>query len=55
MPEPDTAGPLVTALTVAVVEAAEDLAAASPGGRLSRPMLGVLDEALESEAVADAG
>jgi len=40
-----TAGPLVTALTVAVVEAAEDLAAASPGGRLPRPMLGVLDEA----------
>jgi type IV secretory pathway TraG/TraD family ATPase VirD4 len=40
-----TAGPLVTALTVAVVEAAEELAAASPGGRLPRPMLGVLDEA----------
>lgn len=40
-----TAGPLVTALTVAVVEAAEELAAASPGGRLARPMLGVLDEA----------
>ncbi|WP_029212103.1 TraM recognition domain-containing protein [Arsenicicoccus bolidensis] len=40
-----TAGPLVTALTVAVVEAAEALAAASPGGRLARPMLGVLDEA----------
>ena len=40
-----TAGPLVTALTVAVVEAAEELAAASHGGRLPRPMLGVLDEA----------
>lgn len=40
-----TAGPLVTALTVAVVEAAEDLAAASSGGRLPRPMLAVLDEA----------
>lgn len=40
-----TAGPLVTALTVAVVEAAEELAAASPGGRLSTPLLGVLDEA----------
>lgn len=40
-----TAGPLVTALTVAVVEAAEELAAASPGGRLPRPILGVLDEA----------
>lgn len=40
-----TAGPLVTALTVAVVEAAEELAAASPGGRLSIPLLAVLDEA----------
>ncbi|GAB3918917.1 hypothetical protein GCM10011575_28940 [Microlunatus endophyticus] len=40
-----TAGPLVTALTVAVVEAAEELAAQSPGGRLAAPMLGILDEA----------
>lgn len=40
-----TAGPLVTALTVAVVEAAEELAAGSAGGRLSVPLLGVLDEA----------
>lgn len=40
-----TAGPLVTALTVAVVEAAEELAVHSPGGRLSTPLLGVLDEA----------
>ncbi len=40
-----TAGPLVTALTVAVVEAAEELAATSPGGRLATPLLGVLDEA----------
>ncbi|MDA8438497.1 MAG: TraM recognition domain-containing protein, partial [Propionibacterium sp.] len=40
-----TAGPLVTALTVAVVEAAEDLAARSPRGRLPTPLLGVLDEA----------
>ena len=40
-----TAGPLVTALTVAVVEAAEELAARSPGGRLSTPLVGVLDEA----------
>jgi len=40
-----TAGPLVTALTVAVVEAAEELAARSAHGRLSVPMLGVLDEA----------
>lgn len=40
-----TAGPLVTALTVAVVEAAEELAARSAGGRLSTPLVGVLDEA----------
>ncbi|BDZ44018.1 hypothetical protein GCM10025865_33600 (plasmid) [Paraoerskovia sediminicola] len=40
-----TAGPLVTALTVAVIEAAEDLATRSAGGRLSKPLLGVLDEA----------
>lgn len=40
-----TAGPLVTALTVAVAEAAEELASASPSGRLTTPLLGVLDEA----------
>lgn len=40
-----TAGPLVTGLTVAVVEAAEELAAKSPGGRLTVPLVGVLDEA----------
>jgi type IV secretory pathway TraG/TraD family ATPase VirD4 len=40
-----TAGPLVTALTVAVVEAAEQYAVSQPGGRLARPLLGVLDEA----------
>ncbi|MFC8041744.1 type IV secretory system conjugative DNA transfer family protein [Paenarthrobacter sp. NPDC057355] len=40
-----TAGPLVTALTVATVEAAEELAVYSPGGRLPTPMIGVLDEA----------
>ncbi|NYI97339.1 type IV secretory pathway TraG/TraD family ATPase VirD4 [Streptomonospora nanhaiensis] len=39
-----TAGPLVTALTVAVVEAAEEIASAAPGGRLPVPLLGVLDE-----------
>ncbi|GAA2170554.1 hypothetical protein GCM10009846_01360 [Agrococcus versicolor] len=39
------AGLLVTALTVAVIEAAEDLAKRSPNGRLVTPMLGVLDEA----------
>ncbi|MFF7995074.1 type IV secretory system conjugative DNA transfer family protein [Kitasatospora xanthocidica] len=41
----DSAGPLVTALTVAVVEAAEELATEMPGGRLAVPLLGVLDEA----------
>lgn len=40
-----SAGPLVTALTVAVVEAAEERAARSPGGRLPVPLVGVLDEA----------
>ena len=40
-----SAGPLVTALTVAVCEAAEDLAKRSPGGRLPVPMVAVLDEA----------
>lgn len=40
-----SAGPLVTALTVAVVEAAEELAVHSPGGRLATPLMGVLDEA----------
>jgi type IV secretory pathway TraG/TraD family ATPase VirD4 len=40
-----TAGPLVTALTVAVIEAAEELAVESPNGRLRVPMVGVLDEA----------
>ncbi|MFY7065498.1 type IV secretory system conjugative DNA transfer family protein [Nocardiopsis changdeensis] len=40
-----SAGPLVTALTVAVVEAAEELATTQRGGRLSTPLLGVLDEA----------
>ncbi|PPK91937.1 TraM-binding TraD/TraG-like protein [Kineococcus xinjiangensis] len=40
-----SAGPLVTALTVAVCEAAEDLAKRSAGGRLPVPMVAVLDEA----------
>ena len=40
-----SAGPLTTALTVAVIEAAEDLARTNPGGRLPVPLLGVLDEA----------
>lgn len=38
-------GGLVTALTVAVCEAAEEIATASPGGRLAVPLSGVLDEA----------
>ncbi len=40
-----TAGPLVTALTVATIEAAEELATRSPGGRLPVPLLCILDEA----------
>ena len=40
-----TAGPLVTALTAATIEAAEEYAAESPGGRLQTPLLGLLDEA----------
>lgn len=40
-----SAGPLVTALTVAITEAAEELAKRSPGGRLEVPMVAVLDEA----------
>jgi type IV secretory pathway TraG/TraD family ATPase VirD4 len=40
-----SAAPLVTALTAAVLEAAERHAATLPGGRLSVPLLGVLDEA----------
>lgn len=40
-----SSGPLVAALTVAVIEAAERAASTSPGGRLPVPILGVLDEA----------
>lgn len=40
-----SAGPLVTALTVAVTQAAEDFAKTQRGGRLAVPMLLVLDEA----------
>jgi type IV secretory pathway TraG/TraD family ATPase VirD4 len=39
------AGPLVTALTVAICEAAEEHAATQPHGRLPVPMVAVLDEA----------
>ena len=39
-----SSGPLVTALTAAVLEAAEAKAAASEGGRLALPLLAVLDE-----------
>ncbi|PYE12020.1 type IV secretory pathway TraG/TraD family ATPase VirD4 [Williamsia limnetica] len=38
-------GPLIAALTVAACEAAEEIATASPGGRLPTPMLCALDEA----------
>ena len=40
-----SAGPIVTALTVAICEAAEEHAKRSPGGRLPVPMVAVLDEA----------
>jgi type IV secretory pathway TraG/TraD family ATPase VirD4 len=40
-----TAGPLVTALTAATVEAAEEWATYQAGGRLAVPLLGILDEA----------
>lgn len=40
-----SAGPLVAALTVAVIDALEELATASPDGRLTVPFLTVLDEA----------
>ena len=40
-----SAGPLTTALTVAVIEAAEQHATQSAGGRLAVPLLAVLDEA----------
>lgn len=40
-----SAAPVVTALTVAVTEAAVDYARTQPGGRLSTPMLVELDEA----------
>ncbi|GAA4754978.1 hypothetical protein GCM10025783_30150 [Amnibacterium soli] len=40
-----TAGPLVTALTAATLEAATDLADASAGGRLQAPLVAILDEA----------
>lgn len=40
-----SAAPLVASLTAAVLNAAEERAASEPGGRLARPLLGVLDEA----------
>lgn len=40
-----TAGPIVTALTLTITEAAERYATESPGGRLPVPMTVVLDEA----------
>ncbi|MFF2772895.1 type IV secretory system conjugative DNA transfer family protein, partial [Streptomyces bacillaris] len=40
-----TATPIVTALTAATIEAAEQYATGQPGGRLTVPLVGVLDEA----------
>lgn len=40
-----TAGGVVTALTAAVMDAAERYASSQPGGRLSTPLVAVLDEA----------
>lgn len=40
-----TAGGVVTALTAAVMDAAETYAASRPGGRLATPLVAVLDEA----------
>ncbi|MEW5093705.1 type IV secretory system conjugative DNA transfer family protein [Clavibacter michiganensis] len=40
-----TAGPLVTALTAATLEAATDLADVSAGGRMRTPLVAILDEA----------
>lgn len=45
MEGPGSAGAIVTALTAAVIEAAEDYARTQRGGRLSVPMLCLLDEA----------
>lgn len=42
---PKSAAPIMTALTVAVTEAAVELATTQPGGRLAVPMLVELDEA----------
>lgn len=39
-----SAGPLVTALTVAIIDAAEQLATSSPKGRLPKPLIAALDE-----------
>jgi hypothetical protein len=43
-----TAGPLVTALTVAVIETDEKYATSQPGARLTAPLLGILDDAAEA-------
>ena len=45
MEGPGAAGAIVTALTVAVIEAGEELGARSPGGRLRTPLTVPLDEA----------
>lgn len=40
-----SAGPLVAALTAKVLQLAEEAASRMPGGRLEKPLLGLLDEA----------
>lgn len=47
------AGPIVAALTVAVLDALQEEASGLPGGRLSVPFLGVLDEAANICRVRD--
>lgn len=42
---PGSAGPLIAALTRAVLSAAEDMAKHQPSGRLPKPFLAILDEA----------
>ena len=41
---PGSAGPLTAAFTAGVMQAAEEVAARSPGGRLATPLMPVLDE-----------
>ncbi len=47
--------PLVTALVLATTEAAEDYAKRCPGGRMTVPLVGVLDEAANVVRIPDLG